>query len=47
MTDASDLKNLLAFAHQLADAAAAITVPLFRNLPKVDNKLSAGFDPVT
>lgn len=47
MTHAGDLKELLGFAHQLADAAAEVTLPLFRNLPKVDNKLAAGFDPVT
>lgn len=47
MAERDDLKNLLAFAHQLADAAAAVTLPLFRNLPEIDNKLSGGFDPVT
>ena len=30
-----------------ADAAAAVTLPLFRTDLGVDNKLSAGFDPVT
>lgn len=43
----SDLKELLAFSHQLADAAAAVTVPLFRNLENIDNKMSGAFDPVT
>jgi histidinol phosphatase-like enzyme (inositol monophosphatase family) len=31
----------------LADAAARVTLPLFRNLPTVENKLTEGFDPVT
>ena len=43
----SDLKDLLAFSHRLADAAGAVSLPLFRNLDAVDNKLSADFDPVT
>ncbi len=47
MAEQEQLKHLLAFAHQLADAAAAVTLPLFRNLPDVTNKLSDGFDPVT
>ena len=38
----------IAFAHELADAAAAVTIPQFRNLKDVDNKLAGGdFDPVT
>ena len=47
MTDAPELKELLAFAHQLADAAARATLPLFRNTPDIENKLADGFDPVT
>lgn len=41
------MADLLNFAHGLADAAAAITVPLFRAGAAVDNKLDTGFDPVT
>jgi len=38
----------IAFAHELADAAAAVTIPQFRNLKDVDNKLAGDdFDPVT
>jgi myo-inositol-1(or 4)-monophosphatase len=38
----------LEFAHFLADAAADMTLPHFRNLHAVDNKLKDGdFDPVT
>jgi histidinol phosphatase-like enzyme (inositol monophosphatase family) len=50
MTDTIDtdqLSELMGFAHQLADAAARATLPLFRNLESVENKLSHGFDPVT
>ncbi|MBL71157.1 MAG: histidinol-phosphatase [Rhodobiaceae bacterium] len=47
MTDAPTLKELLSFAHQLADAAARVSLPLFRNLPSVENKIELGFDPVT
>jgi histidinol phosphatase-like enzyme (inositol monophosphatase family) len=47
MTDAPTPKELLSFAHQLADAAARVTLPLFRNVPNVDNKMDGGFDPVT
>ncbi len=43
----SELDTYLAFAHQLADAAAAQTLPQFRNLAQVDNKKESGFDPVT
>jgi myo-inositol-1(or 4)-monophosphatase len=46
-TDAPALSALLAFAHQLADAAARATLPLFRNTTEIDNKLDDGFDPVT
>ena len=47
MSDDINLDELLTFASHLADAAARVTVPLFRNLPEVDNKLADGFDPVT
>ncbi len=49
MTDTDKITELLTFAHQLADAAARATLPLFRNLQSVDNKLAdkGGFDPVT
>jgi histidinol phosphatase-like enzyme (inositol monophosphatase family) len=47
MIDTEQLTDLLGFAHQLADAAARATLPLFRNLESVENKLSDGFDPVT
>lgn len=45
--DTEQLTDMMAFAHQLADAAARATLPLFRNLETVENKLSDGFDPVT
>lgn len=39
---------LLAFAHELADAAGAAILPHFRRRLKVDNKASdGGYDPVT
>ena len=47
MSDPTSLTAMLRFAHQLADAAAQVTLPLFRNLESVDNKLTDGFDPVT
>ncbi len=47
MTDALTLKELLSFAHQLADAAASVSLPLFRNLSSFENKIERGFDPVT
>jgi histidinol-phosphatase len=37
----------VAFMQQLADAAAAETLPLFRRHTSIDNKDAAGFDPVT
>jgi fructose-1,6-bisphosphatase/inositol monophosphatase family enzyme len=37
----------VAFLQQLAQAAAAQTLPLFRRGTSVDNKDGAGFDPVT
>lgn len=36
-----------AFFTKLAAAAAAETLPRFRNLNEIDNKYSVGFDPVT
>ncbi len=36
-----------AFLHKLADAADAKTMQHFRSGYEVDNKLDAGFDPVT
>ncbi|MEJ8573837.1 histidinol-phosphatase [Microbaculum marinum] len=36
-----------AFAHRLADAAAAATLPHFRSALSVENKLDDAFDPVT
>ena len=47
MTDTPNIDELSTFASHLADAAARVTLPLFRNLPVVDNKLTDGFDPVT
>ena len=39
--------QFLAFAHEIADAAAAISLPLFRQPTMIDNKQTSGFDPVT
>lgn len=40
--------ELMAFADRLANAAADAALPLFRNLPSVENKAAPGdFDPVT
>ncbi|MEN8723013.1 MAG: histidinol-phosphatase [Alphaproteobacteria bacterium] len=40
--------ELMAFADLLANAAADAALPLFRNLPSVENKAAPGdFDPVT
>jgi len=49
MTLASaELKEYEAFAHELADAAAAITLPRFRaSAGVIDKSAGAGFDPVT
>lgn len=41
--DQTDLKT----AHAMADAARAAIAPYFRTALDVDNKLAAGFDPVT
>lgn len=43
----SQIDEYLAFARRLADAAAAITLKHFRTRLDVENKLDAGFDPVT
>ena len=45
-TDAS-IEELTAFANRLADAAGAVIMPYFRADHGMDNKLAAGFDPVT
>ncbi|MCS6759324.1 MAG: inositol monophosphatase family protein [Candidatus Devosia euplotis] len=42
-----DLAKVEATLLAAADAAAAMTLPLFRTNLGVDNKLAAGFDPVT
>lgn len=44
---ALNVSELAAFAEQLADAAAQVTLPFFRNPVAVENKLTDGFDPVT
>lgn len=43
----SDPDKDLAFAERLADAARAAIAPFFRAGAAIDNKLEAGFDPVT
>lgn len=44
----AELAELLAFAHELADAAGAIILPHFRKRLAIGNKLHAsGYDPVT
>lgn len=45
--DTFNVTEFMSFAGQLADAAARVTLPLFRNLAAVENKLADGFDPVT
>ena len=43
-----ELQARIALAHRLADAARDVTLPLFRNHGKTENKLGPGaFDPVT
>ncbi len=44
---ASDVFQMLAFGHQLADAADKAILPLFRSSLDIDNKKETGFDPVT
>lgn len=39
--------DIIRFSHELADAADAAILPLFRSGLTVDNKETAGFDPVT
>lgn len=41
------LSEMPAFMRQLADAAARETLPRFRSQGRIENKLAAGFDPVT
>ena len=45
--DAALLDELTGVAHQLADAAARETLPLFRTALRADSKDEFGFDPVT
>jgi len=45
--NAEKYAELLSFGHQLADAADKAILPLFRSGLGVDNKETAGFDPVT
>jgi len=40
-------ETYVAFAIELAEAAGASILPHFRTRPAMDNKLEAGFDPVT
>lgn len=46
MTEA-EARELMAFAHKLADAAGKVIRPLFRSVGAIDNKRAADFDPVT
>lgn len=44
----ADISEIVAFAHELADAAAAVTIPYFRSRMAIDHKPGQGvFDPVT
>ena len=43
----TEARDLLAFAHRLADAAGAVIRPHFRASGAIDNKRPADFDPVT
>ncbi|MGL4405677.1 MAG: histidinol-phosphatase [Notoacmeibacter sp.] len=43
----SEKQSLFAFFEEIAAASAAATLPYFRTALDVDNKLAAGFDPVT
>ncbi|MDD1963809.1 histidinol-phosphatase [Pseudomonas putida] len=47
VTSILPITELTAFAEGLAAIAADITLPAFRNTKEVENKLQAGFDPVT
>ena len=42
-----DKDTAFTFANELADAAAKITLPLFRQSLDVSSKMHDGFDPVT
>jgi len=49
MTEAikSELSARLRLMRELAEAARAITLPLFANPPVAENKATNGYDPVT
>lgn len=47
MTASLTWEDYVVFAQQLAKAAGAEILPHFRTRPAMDNKLEAGFDPVT
>ena len=47
MTTASEIEDLTHFALELAAASAKIILPQFRKNITIDNKLDAGWDPVT
>lgn len=47
LLDTLDFARIEATLLAAADAAAAMTLPLFRTPLSIDNKLEAGFDPVT
>ena len=43
----SETKSLSKFFEEIAEAAAAATLPFFRTQMNIDNKEAGGFDPVT
>ena len=47
MTNVSEIDHLTQFALELAAASAKIILPQFRQNITIDNKLDAGWDPVT
>jgi myo-inositol-1(or 4)-monophosphatase len=47
MTRTTEIDDLTAFALELAEASAKIILPQFRKNIAIDNKLDAGWDPVT
>jgi len=47
MTQNSEIDQLTQFALELAEASAKIILPQFRKNITIDNKLDAGWDPVT
>ena len=47
MSRTAEIDELTAFALELADASAKIILPQFRKNITIDNKLDAGWDPVT